>query len=183
MKKIVKNLPMIVLALAFLLNACSSDQDDSKLNEENTAKSKLPAIENNWKEIGYLKDGMPILTIDKTQALKTFSENMKKFANIDENYTDVYIVNDGEDYNLVFKGKEYRSSFYVKTVASTSATTVSPILVAGPRITCTTSDCSSEPTGCAVKYDNDNTGLPYCSPCSNEGKCTKTAISSDLALF
>lgn len=184
MKKIVKNLPMIVLALAFLLNACSSDQDDSKLNEENTAKSKLPAIENNWKEIGYMKDGMPVFTINMKEALKTLSDNMKKFSGIDENYTDMYIVNDEKDYNLVFSGEKYRTSFYVKVEKTSkrlnSGASHKLILMAATNISCTTSDCSSEPRGCMVMYDNDDLGIPYCSPCSNGGKCTKTTSASDV---
>lgn len=185
MKKFLKIVPMMVLALAFLLSGCNSDQETTRSTDETAAKVKLPVVGDDWKEIGYIKDGTVVLTINKNDALKRMSTNMKKYAGIDENYTDVYIVDFEGDYNLLFEGETYRSTFYVKAVASrtTTSANASQILVAGPRITCTTSDCSSEPTGCAVKYDNDDTGLPYCSPCSNGGKCTKTAISSDVALF
>ncbi|WP_046744254.1 hypothetical protein [Kordia zhangzhouensis] len=182
MKKFIKILPMMVVVLALLVSSCSGDQETTRTTDANE-KSKVPVIGNDWKEIGYIKDGTIVLTIDKEKALARLSANMKKYAGIDEVYTDMYVVNFEDDYNLLFEGKNYRSTFYVAAISSKVSSTVDATLVAGPRITCTTSDCSSEPTGCAVKYDNDDTGLPYCSPCSNGGKCTKTAISSDVALF
>lgn len=184
MKKLVKYLPMIALAFAFLLSSCTSDQEVTQLNEENTAKSELPIIEADWVEIGYIKDGMPIITFDTKKALNALSENMKKYANINENYTSVYVGSIDEDYNLLFEGKTYRTSFYVKVIKSTEklATGTSYRLVAARKITCTTSECSHESTGCAVKYDHDNHDLPYCSPCANGGECTKTDISNSDAV-
>ena len=182
MKKLVKKLPMIVLAIAFLLSGCTNDQETIKLDDDNTAKSKLSEMEGDWKEIGYMKDGMPVFTINMKEALKTLSENMKKFSGIDENFTDMYIVNDEKDYNLVFSGDTYRTSFYVKVEKTSERldSGASHTLMAATNISCTTSDCSSEPRGCMVMYDNDDLGIPYCSPCSNEGKCTKTTSASDV---
>ncbi|QHI39044.1 hypothetical protein IMCC3317_44440 [Kordia antarctica] len=184
MKKTVKYLSMIALAFAFLLSGCTSDQEATQSNEENAAKSELPIIEADWVEIGYIKDGMPYITFDTKKALNTLSENMKKYANIDENYTSVYVASIDEDYNLLFEGKTYRTSFYVKAIKSTEklATEASYRLVVARKITCTTSECSHEATGCAVKYDPDNLDLPYCSPCANGGKCTKTDISNSDAV-
>ncbi|WP_108114241.1 hypothetical protein [Kordia periserrulae] len=183
MKKIIKNLSVIVLALSFLLVGCTNDQATSDVDNDNLTKSKLPSFETEWEEIGYLKDGEPILTIDTKKALKALSASMKEKVNITEDYTFVYIVSTDQAYNLVFEGKKYRTSFYVEAITTSSklATTgTSTTLVASRKITCTTSECSSEPLGCAVKYDNGNTGLPYCSPCENGGECTKTDISSDV---
>jgi hypothetical protein len=184
MKKLVKNLPIIVLAFAFLLSGCTSDHEATKLNEENAAKIKLPVIEGDWVEIGYIKNGMPFLTFDTKKALNTLSGNMKKYSNINEDYTSVYVASIDEDYNLLFEGETYRTSFYVKAIKSPAklVSGTSHILVAARKITCTTSECSHEATGCAVKYDPDNLDLPYCSPCANGGKCTKTDISNSDAV-
>lgn len=184
MKKLIKNAPMFVLVFAFLLSGCTSDQETTKLDDESTAKSKLTTMDADWVEIGYIKDGMIFLTIDTKKALKTLSNNMQKLANINETYTSVYVASIDKDYNLLFEGKTFRTSFYVKAVKSPAklATGTSHALVASRKITCTTSDCSHESTGCAVKYDPDNHELPYCSPCANGGECTKTDISNSDAV-
>lgn len=184
MKKIIKNLPVIVLALAFLLTGCTSDQTATNSDDENRAKFKLPTIDADWVEIGYIKDGMPYLTFDTKKALNTLSGNMKKHANINEKYTSVYVAAIGEDYNLMFEGETYRTSFYAKIIKSPGklASGASHAIVASRKITCTTTDCSHESTGCAVKYDRDNHDLPYCSPCANGGECTKTDISNTDAV-
>ncbi|AXG70396.1 hypothetical protein KORDIASMS9_02636 [Kordia sp. SMS9] len=172
---------MIVLAFAFLLIGCNSDQETTTVNEESTAKSKVPNMDADWIEIGYIKDGMPYITFDTKKALTTLSANMKKYANIDANYTSVYVASIDDTYNLLFEGDTYRTSFYVKVIESPSKLEVAnatTTIAAHRKITCTTSECSHESTGCAVKYDRENNDLPYCSPCANGGKCTKTDLSS-----
>jgi hypothetical protein len=43
-------------------------------------------------------------------------------------------------------------------------------------ITCTTTDCSSEPLGCVPLVTS-------CSPCSNHGKCTRTTTNNISVIF
>ena len=181
MKKRFKNLSVIALVCSFLLIGCTSDQETTKATDGNSAKSKLTVTDANWVEIGHIKDGTPVLTIDTKKAVNALSQNMKTYAGIEENYTNVYVVSiDDGAYNLLFEGKTYRTSFYVEAIKSNAKATASAshVLVANRKITCTTSDCAHESTGCAVKYDHDNNDLPYCSPCNNGGKCTKTDIST-----
>lgn len=141
---------------------------------------ETPIIDNNsldpakgiWKQVGYLKDGKPILNLEEQASLKSLNNNLRRMSNIDENFTDISIVaNDNGNYNLVFKGETYKTSFFVTTNESNE-------LVALTTTSCTTSDCSQEPMGCRVMYQVDE---GYCSPCENKGKCTKT--SSDASIF
>lgn len=184
MKKILKNLPLLALVLTFAFVGCTSDQETTNTDDA-TAKSKIPVLGDDWIEIGYIKNDMPTMTFDTKKALQTLSTNMAKHASVNETYTSVYVTSIDNTYNLVFEGDTYRTSYYVKIIQSNGklgAATAANVMVANRRITCTTSDCSHEPTGCAVKYDNDDTGLPYCSPCANGGKCTKTDLSAAEAV-
>lgn len=149
-----------------------SDQDTATTNDENVVKSKIPTLEEGWKEIGYIKDGMPILTIDKKLVMQTLSENLKKLSDIEASFKDVYVVSIDDGYNLLFEGNVYMTSFYAKAVKSLKGGST---LIVKAGLSCTTSDCSSETRGCIVMYDQEDLDLPYCSPCANGGKCTKTS--------
>ncbi|MEM6684958.1 MAG: hypothetical protein AAF617_04100 [Bacteroidota bacterium] len=178
----------MALVLTFVFIGCTGDQETSISNDADAAKIILPVLDKDWVEIGYIKNGEPVITFDTKKALTALSSNMEKYGDINETYTSVYVANIDGHYNLFFEGETYRTAFYVKAIqtnsklaTSTSAATATT-LVATRKITCTTSDCAHESTGCAVKYDRENNDLPYCSPCNNGGKCTKTDVSNAAAV-
>jgi hypothetical protein len=122
--------------------------------------------------IGKIDNGNPVLTVDKIALLKKYNTNLQKVANIDGQFTNVSLISvEGDDYVLVFFGKDYKSVISVKREGQ--------ILLARGTISCTTSDCSQETTGCVPKFEKGS-DLGYCTPCNNGGKCTKTVSSISL---
>jgi hypothetical protein len=129
----------------------------------------LTFAQSNWKEVGKIENGKPILTIDKESVIKSFNESLLKFSNIDGKFTDVKLIStDDKNFLLVFSGPIYRSTVYARRSSRTLA-----IIEALTSTSCTTSECSTEPRGCVVMYDSQDIG--YCSPCGNGGGCTKTS--------
>lgn len=133
--------------------------------------TQLSYAQKGWGTIGSVHDGKTTLTIDKAATLKAYNANLLKHSGIDGQFTDFKLWPiEGGNYALVFSGTTYKSTFFVKAEGTD--------LRAMLGTSCTTTDCSSEPRGCIVKYDGGDIG--YCSPCANEGKCTKTSTSEEL---
>lgn len=130
--------------------------------------------QNKWEIIGTIDNDKPVLTINKTDVLKAFNANLFTASQIDGNFTDLSIQSTADgNYLLVFKGSTYRSSLFVKVESRR--------LVALTTTSCTTSSCSTEPSGCVVMYTPDEIG--YCSPCGNGGGCTKTSTGKSLISY
>jgi len=129
-----------------------------------TAQSK-------WAVIGKIENGVPVLTINKTEVLKAFNANLLSISKIDGKFSDVTILSTDEgNYLLVFKGSVYKASLFVRKQSTR--------LEALTTTSCLTSSCSTEPRGCVVMYDSSERG--YCSPCGNGGGCTKTSSGTSL---
>lgn len=142
------------LLFSFLLVACQYFPANSQ--------------EKNKTLIGLLEGGQPRFTVDQSDLISVYKANLLKFSNIDADFTDVDIViAPDKQYLLVFRSALYKSSFAVTSADSK--------LYAINNVSCTTSECSSEKMACSPK-----TGEPVCSPCSNNGKCTKTVSSVSL---
>lgn len=121
--------------------------------------------------VGKIENGSAILTLNKALTIKTYRAKLLKYSNIDGEFTNVEIIQlEKQAYLLVFSGPIYKSSFYVEQTGSE--------LRAISTISCTTSECSQEKYGCVVKYDGGDIG--YCSPCANQGKCTKTSTGESM---
>jgi hypothetical protein len=121
--------------------------------------------------VGKIENGSAVLTLNKVQAIKTYRAKLIKYSNIDGEFTNVELLKlEKQNYLLVFSGPTYKSSFFVEQIGSE--------LRAISTISCTTSECSTEKYGCVVKYDGGDIG--YCSPCANQGKCTKTSTGESM---
>lgn len=125
------------------------------------------------KFVGEIVAGNPVLTMNKAEMLKLYNMNLLKFTGIDGQFTDASIKPAGTgNYVLLFTGKTCRSALALVNNGGK---------LAPSGISCTTTDCSSEPHGCEVTYGTGpDAGTVYCSPCSNGGKCTKTSTSTSL---
>lgn len=133
--------------------------------------SHLSFAQKGWKQVGSVQNGKAAFTIDKDAILSAYNANLFKHSGIKGRFTDIGLFPiDGGNYALVFSGASYKSTLFVKTEGT--------VLMAMVGTSCTTSDCSSEPRGCIVRYDGGDIG--YCSPCANGGKCTKTSTSEEL---
>ena len=112
--------------------------------------------------------GVPVLTADKTKMIAAYSANLLKMSNIDGGFNEEKIAT-GTDkqYYLIFKGTSYKSTLLL--VADKSD------LYAVGTTSCTTSDCLSEEWGCTPSAS----GMA-CTPCANQGKCTKTVTSFSM---
>ena len=137
------------------------------------AASGCTQAQDGWQAIGELKDGKAVLTADKSELLRAYNQNLQRFSGINGDFTDVKIVAGAQgDYALVFTGKEYKSTFRVEKADDGT------VLRANYTISCTTSDCAQETSGCEPRFNGGDRG--NCSPCSNDGKCAKTVSSSSL---
>ena len=135
------------------------------------AFSSVFAQKEGMKKVGVLKDGQPVLTLDKQELLKTYNKNLEAASGIVGNFTDVELIATGDkNYALVFRGKEYASSFYVIMGRAQE-------LLAFNKVSCSTSECSQEVRGCVPKFE-PNSDEGSCTECANGGKCTKTVSSS-----
>jgi hypothetical protein len=102
--------------------------------------------------------------------LKNYSKNLLELSGINGNFTDVSIVLSDGSYYLVFIGIKYKSSLRLtSTTTADNSTSLADEGEGGGHVSCTTSDCASEPRGCVPS----TVGLS-CTPCANKGKCTKT---------
>lgn len=125
-----------------------------------------------WLAIGEIQDGKAVLTADKTELLRAYNQNLQRFSGINGEFTEVSIETAAQGgYTLVFLGKAYKSTFRVEKADGT-------VLRVNYTISCTTSDCSQETGGCEPRFNGGDRG--NCSPCSNDGECTKTVSSSSL---
>lgn len=121
------------------------------------------------KTIGYLKGENPILTFDTKSAMNNLKNNLEKFSGLNVSFSDVTIKENKGEYYLIFLGENLRCTFQVVLEDGK--------LYAFAGISCTTTDCSSVPGACSPMSDREGS---YCSPCPNEGKCTKTVSTIEL---
>lgn len=150
-----KKLNVILLFSLFLLSC-----------QGNSAKAQML--------IGKIDNSIAVITANKTTLLTNFNNNLSRLSGINGNFTDVTIVQNGSTYYLVFTGTQFKSSLLLKVMPGSDNTTMF-IYEDGGHVTCTTSDCASEPRGCVPAMEGQS-----CTPCANHGKCTKTVSSSSL---
>jgi hypothetical protein len=137
------------------------------------AAASCTQAQNEWQAIGELKGGKAVLTVDKSKLLRSYNQNILQFSGINGNFTDVKILAGTQGaYALVFTGEKYKSTFRVEEADDGT------VLRVNHTISCTTSDCSQETSGCEPRWNGNDRG--HCSPCSNDGKCTKTVTSGSL---
>ena len=133
------------------------------------ACSNLKAQEPVTTPVGVIEDGKAVMTLDKESVLSIYNANLLSASKIDGQFTDVGIedreTEEGIQYYLVFRGERYISSFAIEVQEQQ--------LLALAGISCTTSDCASELGGCVP-------AVTSCTPCSNQGKCTKTISNISL---
>ena len=172
MKSLILKSSVILALLSLVFWSCNkTETSPNTINSTSVKKQEVKMEFQSWRIVGEMVNDLPQLTIDKSQILENYTNNLFQISNIQGNFTDVSIIelSDGS-FSMVFLGEVYSSAFYVKSDQSGK-------LKAFSGTSCTTSDCSSELLGCIVKYESD---LAYCSPCSNGGTCTKTSSSSSL---
>jgi hypothetical protein len=130
------------------------------------AKSQTNTVET---PIGYLVNNEPVFSVQKQMLISIFKKNLLNLSGIEAPFTDARIVKDAEgNYFLVFTGGIYKSTFSVFVKNNNQ-------LIARAGITCTTSDCADELTGCIPRVSGT-----ACTPCENKGKCTKTVSNISL---
>ena len=134
----------------------------------NSAKAQL--------QIGKIENSVPVVTANKAALLNKYNTNLLSQSGINGNFTDVRIVQYDGRYFLVFSGAQFKSSLLLKAMAgSDNSATYFYEDDNGGHVSCTTSECASEPKGCVPSP----VGLA-CTPCDNKGKCTKTVSAGSL---
>lgn len=122
--------------------------------------------------VGQIVDNEPVFTVDETELINTYNTNMQLLTNLDVNFSNVQISQIDNEYFLVFSNNDF-------SVKSSLAITLSGpsnnLFYVESTTSCTTSDCSESNTGCVPKAI-----MKGCTPCPNEGECTKTVSSGSL---
>jgi hypothetical protein len=127
------------------------------------------------KIVGAIETGNPEITLNKQDLIKTFNKNLLEASKIDGQFSSVSLIKYKTDYLLVFKGAKLKSAFLVTQGAKDARGNIT--LVAANKTTCTTSACASEQFGCVP---DGNVGGGACTPCANNGVCTKTVSNNSL---
>lgn len=128
------------------------------------------------KVVGVLENGVPKLTVNQSDLLQVFNKNLLEVSKIDGQFTSVNLIKYQTHYLLVFKGAKLKASFLVDAAGQKNSNG-NANLVALNKTTCTTSACASEQFGCVP---DGNVGGGACTPCANQGACTKTVSSNSL---
>lgn len=172
MKKIKLSFVAVLIFMVTLISCTGNENTDSPNGETNN--TMVTKSTGNWIEVGAIINGVATVTGDKASLIRNWNNTLLQKSGINGNFTDVSIIEDNGNYQLVFEGSTYKSSFYVKVLSSTT-------LMAAGDTSCTTSECSEENLGCVVKYDQGPPG--YCSPCGNGGSCTKTTSNVTMLSY
>lgn len=122
--------------------------------------------------VGKIVDGTPTFTVNKTELTDVFNNNIQELTDLNLNFKTVEILDIDDEYFLVFLDED-------KTARSALAITIEGGEVMFLNVqggsTCTTVDCSSSAIGCYPRSI-----VKGCTPCSNNGKCTRTSSYTSL---
>ncbi|MFT7351008.1 MAG: hypothetical protein ACI9XR_000739 [Flavobacterium sp.] len=165
---------LITISLVLFFSSCKVEKTAQTQNFNNSNPTAIVLNRSNWIEIGNIKNGVPKIIGDKEALLKSWNYNLSKFSRIKGNFNELSIEKANDGYLLIFRGKNYQSSFYAKAIDSNK-------LIALGSTACTVSRNANSNSGCIVLYDQGEPG--YCSPCENAEKCTKTISSNSMISF
>lgn len=113
--------------------------------------------------VGRLENGQPVFTKDKAPLFTNLTRNLAK-AGINGTFNEVSIKEVKGTYYLIFTGN-MKAAFSIVAKGAE--------LFAETNITCTTTECASDPEGCLPV-------VTYCTECTNKGKCAKTVSNESL---
>lgn len=116
---------------------------------------------NYGQKVGEIINGTPIITVDKSKLIAIYENNLLEYGGIEANFLNVEIRNIENEYNLIFIGSNIKSSLFINNESGN--------LIVDGKISCTTSECSSENLGCSPRPLSGG-----CFPCNNNGNCSKT---------
>ncbi|MDA0737118.1 hypothetical protein N9E60_02155 [Schleiferiaceae bacterium] len=122
--------------------------------------------------VGALVDNEPVFTVDTDALIANYNANMHELSGLEVRFTSVEIVQVDTIYYLVFYNNDIttRSSLAIELSGRDNN-----LLNVQGGTSCTTSDCSSSNTGCVPRLL-----FKGCTPCENEGKCTRTSSNYSL---
>ena len=132
----------------------------------------LTFYQSNCQVVGILADNEPVFTVDTDVLIANYNANMQELSGLEVTFTSVEIVQVDTIYYLVFynDGITTRSSLGIKLSGNDNN-----LLNVQGGTSCTTTDCSSSNTGCVPRLL-----FKGCTPCENEGKCTRTSSNYSL---
>ena len=132
----------------------------------------LTFYQSNCQVVGILVDNEPVFTVDTDVLIANYNANMQELSGLEVTFTSVEIVQVDTIYYLVFynDGITTRSSLGNKLSGNDNN-----LLNVQGGTSCTTTDCSSSNTGCVPRLL-----FKGCTPCENEGKCTRTSSNYSL---
>lgn len=122
--------------------------------------------------IGKITNNVPTITVDKPKLIKGFTSNLNANSQLNASFNNVEVINSGENFYLIFKGDNIRSTLMVTKELGSKGIY---FLMAQGKTSCTTTDCSHEATGCVPNWLSK-----ACDPCNNGGKCTRTTSSYSM---
>ncbi len=167
---------LTILLFSFVLFACNNGQ-----REANNSSSNSQLLEGSEADttivIATLDSGETSFVVNQN-VLKSdwqeFLSNIPEYATCTLNSVEIVSNVDSTVYYLVASGTI--SGENMKSTIELKLEQPSCLYITGLTVTCTTTACSSEGTGCIPV-------ILHCTECGNKGKCTKSVSNSPRAIF
>ena len=119
-------------------------------------------------------DGVPIITMNKTELINTYSAEINKVTGLDLLFSDVDIIAISKSYCLVFSGEDARSTLPLVIVGGGVGGPFS--FICSGKSACSTTDCALDMKHCIPGHDEGS-----CIPCANnEHRCARTVSNSNM---
>jgi len=169
-------LSLTTLIFSLFLASCASNSNDQNTSAGDTTKQQANTTKEHDSTIvfGQLNGGTPSFVADSTTLKKDWQKFLNSNPEIDScKLTQIGFIINEENYYLVAHGTLGEEP--IRSVIHLDKTEHGCLYKSGLTITCTTTACASETLGCLPLVTS-------CSPCSNSGKCTKSA-SNAVAIF
>lgn len=169
-----------ILLFSVVLFACNNNPKQSNESTDKSASRKTGSTgdEDTTIVIASVTGGVTMFVADPTilkSDWQTFINSQLEPESCTLTKVEIVPNSDASIYYLVASGT-MSGGENMKASIELEQGSPSCLMVSGFTVTCTTSACSSEGTGCVPV-------LLACNPCSNGGKCTKTVSSSPTAIF
>jgi|GEM_PF-5823302 len=168
-----------ILAVLIALSSCSDSTKQTADENGSATTTGSTTSEQNVNDstlvIGQLNDGNPSFVADSSILKSDWQHYLNSsLEGSDCHLNHIFFLSNDGKYYLAVAGSQ--GDLPIRSTLPLTQSPAGCMYVTGLTITCTTNDCASESFGCIPN-------LTSCTPCSNNGKCTKSISNTPLKIF